>query len=141
MPAGLSHILVEEGNFLGIGQKRLLCVARVVLKKAKILVLDEPSAGTDTETEILIKKVIEKEFQNSTILTITHRLKTMMDMDKYVVNCVFIPQIDFIIVMKYAVPFRIIILEKGRILEFDTAVKLSQNRNSLFYQMLQYNNV
>jgi ATP-binding cassette subfamily C (CFTR/MRP) protein 1 len=108
---GLDYQITEGGDNLSSGQKQLVCLARALLKKSKILVLDEATASVDLQTDELIQKTIRKEFIGCTIVTIAHRLETIMDYDK------------------------VIVMDRGEIVENDSPKNLLNNENSLFYSM------
>ncbi|XP_078381052.1 multidrug resistance-associated protein 1-like [Oculina patagonica] len=107
---GLQHTIAEGGENLSVGQRQLVCLARALLRKSKILVLDEATAAVDLETDELIQQTIRREFADRTVLTIAHRLNTIMDYD------------------------RVMVLENGSIVEFDSPNKLLEQRG-LFYEL------
>ncbi|KAK3084560.1 hypothetical protein FSP39_015417 [Pinctada imbricata] len=111
LPRKLYHECMEGGENLSVGQRQLVCLARALLRKTKILILDEATAAVDMETDKLIQKTIRTEFAACTILTIAHRLNTVMDYDK------------------------IMVLASGKIREFDTPKNLLKTRDTLFYSM------
>uniref|UniRef100_W5MTQ4 Multidrug resistance-associated protein 1-like n=1 Tax=Lepisosteus oculatus TaxID=7918 RepID=W5MTQ4_LEPOC len=92
-----------------VGQRQLVCLARALLRKSKLLVLDEATASIDIETDSLVQQTIRKEFADCTILTIAHRLHTIMDSD------------------------RVLVLDGGRVMEFDSPSSLIQQRGLFFH--------
>ncbi|XP_049538580.1 multidrug resistance-associated protein 1 isoform X5 [Anopheles darlingi] len=111
LTAGISHEVTEGGENLSVGQRQLICLARALLRKTKVLILDEATAAVDLETDDLIQRTIRTEFKDCTVLTIAHRLNTILDSDK------------------------VIVLDKGQIVEFAPPNELLQTKSSAFYSM------
>ncbi|KAK9489413.1 P-loop containing nucleoside triphosphate hydrolase protein [Lipomyces doorenjongii] len=111
MDGGLYARVVEGGSNFSVGQRQLMSLARALLTPSKVLVLDEATAAVDVETDQIIQETIRKEFKDRTILTIAHRLNTIIDSD------------------------RIAVLAAGKIVEFDKPEVLLSNKNSMFYAL------
>ncbi|KAI1286715.1 ATP-binding cassette sub-family C member 3 [Halotydeus destructor] len=111
LESGLEHAITEGGENLSVGQRQLVCLARALLRKSKILILDEATAAVDLETDDLIQETIRNQFHDCTILTIAHRLNTILDYD------------------------RILVMDEGTLAEYDTPKALFDDENSVFYSM------
>ncbi|RVW98547.1 ABC transporter C family member 2 [Vitis vinifera] len=110
---GLDAEVSEAGENFSVGQRQLLSLARALLRRSKILVLDEATAAVDVRTDALIQKTIREEFKSCTMLIIAHRLNTIIDCD------------------------RVLLLDAGRVLEYDTPEELLSNDRSAFSKMVQ----
>ena len=111
LPQKLDHDCGEGGKNLSIGQRQLVCLARALLRHSHVLVLDEATAGVDMETDDLIQNTIRNEFKDCTVLTIAHRLNTILDYD------------------------RIMVLDAGTVAEFDSPQALLKDSSSIFHGM------
>ncbi|CAG2176527.1 unnamed protein product, partial [Oppiella nova] len=112
-PHKLDQLVSESGGSFSVGQKQLICLARAILRNNKILVLDEATANVDPRTDALIQETIRNEFNSCTVLTIAHRLHTIMDYDK------------------------VLVLDAGLIAQFDSPYSLCEDRDGIFAHMLE----
>ncbi|KAI4581547.1 hypothetical protein MJG53_009990 [Ovis ammon polii x Ovis aries] len=113
LPGKMNTELAESGLNLSVGQRQLVCLARTILKKNQILIIDKATSNVDPRTDELIQKKIREKFSHCTVLTITHRLSNVIDCQ------------------------RILVLDSGERKETGRPNDLLQNRNSLFYKMVQ----
>ena len=81
----LDYELLERGANVSVGERQLICLARVLLQQNKIIILDEPTAHVDPDTEQTIWNTVHEKLKNSTVITIAHRLNTIRDCDKILV--------------------------------------------------------
>ncbi|CAG2119673.1 unnamed protein product [Medioppia subpectinata] len=112
MPAQLAHELTDGGANLSVGQRQLLCLARAILRRSRILVLDEATASVDPETDALIQRAIGRHFAAATVLTIAHRLHTVIDSDQ------------------------VLVMDAGRAVEYGPPHELLASSESVFYGLV-----
>jgi ABC-type multidrug transport system fused ATPase/permease subunit len=110
--ASLTSQISEGGLNLSQGQRQLLCLARAIVSRPKIMVLDEATSAVDMATDTLIQRSIREEFGDSTLIVIAHRLSTIADFDK------------------------ILVLDDGKVAEFGTPVELMRKDNGMFRGMV-----
>merc|ERR1712062_427731 len=108
---GLNNEVEEGGENFSVGQRQLFCLARALLRKSKILIMDEATAAIDPSTDNLIQQTIRKEFSGHTILTIAHRLNTIIDYDK------------------------VLVLDKGKVNQYGSPKELFEKRGSIFHSL------
>ncbi|XP_076278986.1 ATP-binding cassette sub-family C member 5-like isoform X3 [Lasioglossum baleicum] len=112
LPGLLDAFIEVGGNNLSVGERQLLCLTRALLRNTKLMILDEATAAVDPETEEAVQSTIQNEFSHCTVLTIAHRLKTVVSCD------------------------RVIVMKNGQIIEFDAPSTLLSNQDSEFSKML-----
>jgi len=81
LPFGIHSQVAESGSNFSVGERQLLCLARAILQKSKILVLDEPTANVDGRTDKLLQEAVTKSFSGATIISVAHRLDTIIEND------------------------------------------------------------
>ena len=111
--AGLELEIKEGGQNLSTGEKQLISISRAILRKTKIVCLDEATANIDINTEHVIQQLIHDELRDCTVITVAHRLNTIIQSD------------------------RVLVLSYGEVAEFDKPQDLLKNSNSIFYSLVQ----
>ncbi|CAK7349265.1 unnamed protein product [Dovyalis caffra] len=109
----LDSPVVENGENWSMGQRQLFCLGRALLKKSSILVLDEATASVDSATDGVIQKIISQEFKDRTVVTIAHRIHTVIDSDL------------------------VLVLSDGRVAEYDTPARLLEREDSFFSKLIK----
>nr|DAD30653.1 TPA_asm: hypothetical protein HUJ06_009504 [Nelumbo nucifera] len=104
--------VADDGGNWSVGQRQLVCLARVLLKKRRIMVLDEATASVDTETDNVIQKTIREDTSSCTVITIAHRIPTVIDNDL------------------------VLVLDEGKIVEYDSPTQLLKNDSSAFSKLV-----
>ncbi|XP_015788861.1 multidrug resistance-associated protein 4-like [Tetranychus urticae] len=108
----LDHEILEGGSNFSVGQRQLICLARALLRNNKVLVIDEATANVDHKTDSLIQNTIRTKFSHCTVLTIAHRLNTIIDSS------------------------RVLVLDAGKVEEFEVPYNLLQRKTSLFSKLV-----
>ncbi|XP_053212746.1 ATP-binding cassette sub-family C member 4-like [Panonychus citri] len=108
----LDHEIREGGSNFSVGQRQLVCLGRALLRNNKVLVIDEATANVDLKTDSLIQHTIRTKFSKCTVLTIAHRLNTIIDSN------------------------RVLVLDAGQVVEFDIPYELLQKKSSIFSQLV-----
>ncbi|KAJ2657570.1 Canalicular multispecific organic anion transporter 1 [Coemansia sp. RSA 1199] len=110
---GLDKWVESDGCNFSVGQRQLLCLARALLWRRRIVVLDEATASVDAQTDAIMQEIIRTEFKHCTVITVAHRLNTIMDCD------------------------RVLVMHEGRAVELDTPDQLLADQNSRFAQLVR----
>ncbi|OVA05091.1 ABC transporter [Macleaya cordata] len=110
---GLDSLVLEDGSNWSVGQRQLFCLGRALLRRSRILVLDEATASIDNATDTILQKTIRTEFADCTVITVAHRIPTVMD-------CTMVLGIS-----------------DGKLMEYDEPMKLMKSEGSLFRQLVK----
>ncbi|CAK8573422.1 unnamed protein product [Lathyrus sativus] len=110
---GLDSSVVEDGANWSMGQRQLFCLGRALLRKSRILVLDEATASIDNATDLILQKTIRTEFADCTVITVAHRIPTVMDCTK------------------------VLSISDGKLVEYDDPMKLMKREGSLFGKLVK----
>ncbi|XP_042517058.1 ABC transporter C family member 3-like [Macadamia integrifolia] len=109
----LDSTVTENGENWSMGQRQLVSLGRVLLKRSKVLILDEATASVDTKTDYLIQQTLREHFSGSTVITIAHRITSILDTDM------------------------VLLLDNGIVLEYDAPTKLLEIKSSSFAKLVQ----
>lgn len=110
---GLNSLVTEDGGNWSMGQRQLFCLGRALLRRSRILVLDEATASIDNATDAILQKTIRSEFADRTVITVAHRIPTVMD-------CTMVLSIS-----------------DGKMVEYDEPMKLMKREGSLFAELVK----
>ncbi|KAJ8478954.1 hypothetical protein OPV22_022681 [Ensete ventricosum] len=110
---GLDSLVVEDGSNWSMGQRQLFCLGRALLRRNRILVLDEATASIDNATDAILQKTIRTEFADCTVITVAHRIPTVMDCDM------------------------VLAISDGKLEEYDEPMKLMEREGSLFRSLVK----
>ncbi|EEE65131.1 hypothetical protein OsJ_20202 [Oryza sativa Japonica Group] len=110
---GLDSLVVEDGSNWSMGQRQLFCLGRALLRRCRILVLDEATASIDNATDAILQKTIRTEFKDCTVITVAHRIPTVMD-------CTMV-----------------LAMSDGKVVEYDKPTKLMETEGSLFRELVK----
>uniref|UniRef100_A0A7N0T3B4 ABC-type xenobiotic transporter n=1 Tax=Kalanchoe fedtschenkoi TaxID=63787 RepID=A0A7N0T3B4_KALFE len=110
---GLDSLVMDDGSNWSMGQRQLFCLGRALLRRSRVLVLDEATASIDNATDMVLQKTIRSEFADCTVITVAHRIPTVMDCNM------------------------VLAISDGKLVEFDEPMKLMKSEGSLFGQLVK----
>ena len=114
---GLEGEIESDGSNFSVGEKQLICITRAMLKQCKIIIMDEANSSFDYRTDLLIQKSLMKSFQGCTLITVAHKIKTILGYDK------------------------ICVLNDGEIVEMGSPMELIAKREGLFYDLYRQSKI
>ncbi|VAI70502.1 unnamed protein product [Triticum turgidum subsp. durum] len=109
---GLDSLVAKDGSNWSMSQRKLFCLGRTLLKRCRILVLDEATASIDNATDAVLQKTIQSEFKHCTVITVAHRIPTVMGCDM------------------------VLAISDGKVVEYDKPMKLMETEGSLFRELV-----